>query len=157
MQTMELRTILFALVVLFIFSACNSSGPGDNIDRAYLYVANHPDSDTDAARGNLNLRFENTDEEGVVAQIAGTWEINKLNDGEELGPQTGEGKLRGKIREDGSVRIDLNPDIADQNVILTGSFPNNGDRSFFEGKWMYQTLSGSTSGEFEALQVGPLE
>ena len=150
------QPILFVFALLFAFSACHSTDAGDDIDRAYQYIAQNPAGDTDAARGRLELRFDNTGEEGITAQITGTWKIDNRSDAANMGPQTGEGELRGMIRQDGSVRIDLNPDIADQNVVLTGSF-RNGDRSLLEGRWTYHTLSGSNTGEFKALQVGPLE
>lgn len=153
---MGVRTLLVVLTVLFSAAACDSSEPDSEVDRAYLYVAQNPGSDADAARGSLDLRFEETDEENIAAQIVGTWEVEELDGAGDTGPQTGEGELRGIIREDESVRIDLNPNIADQNVILTGSFVEGG-RSLLEGEWTYQTSGGSTSGEFEASQTGPLE
>lgn len=152
---MRLQSALLALAILFLFAACDSGEPNDEVDLAYLYVAQSVSGDA-AARGNLDLRFEEADEEGVANRIVGTWDIDKLDGAGEIGPQTGEGKLRGVVREDGSVRIDLNPNIADQNVILTGSFVES-DRSLLEGEWTYQPLGGSTSGEFEASQTGPLE
>src|SRR5699024_10249287 len=146
------QPILFVFALLFAFSACHSTDAGDDIDRAYQYIAQNPAGDTDAARGRLELRFDNTGEEGITAQITGTWKIDKRSDAANMGPQTGEGELRGMIRQDGSVRIDLNPDIADQNVVLTGSF-RKGDRSLLEGRWTYTRYLGATQANLKPYKL----
>src|SRR5699024_10521710 len=104
------QPILFVFVFLSAFSACHSTDAGDDIDRAYQYIAQNPAGDTDAARGRLELRFDNTGGEGITAQITGTWKIDKRSNPANIGPQTGEGEHRGMIREDGRVRMELNHD-----------------------------------------------
>jgi hypothetical protein len=66
------------------------------------------------------------------------------------GPQIGKGDLRGSMKEDGELWINLNPDWVDHNVYLTGRY--TGARySDFEGTWVYSTFAGGIDGgRFEA-------
>lgn len=135
---------------------CDDGDSDCEPNRRYLYVAQRADGGGDAARGTLVLRFPDGEKENIVDQIVGTWRIERLEGAGELGPQTGEGELRGVVRADGSVRIDLAPDSAEHGVVLTGTF-TTADRSVLDGKWTYQAADDRTSGEFEASQTGPLE
>src|SRR5437868_2341095 len=52
-------------------------------------------------------------------EIKGNWQLNRIDDPEKIGPQTGTGELLGSI-EKGEISIDLNPNMNDNNVILRG-------------------------------------
>ncbi len=81
-------------------------------------------------------------------QIKGNWQLNKVGNQERIGPQVGSGDLIGSIIE-GELRLDLNPNISDANVILKGKI--EGKR--FHGTWSFKGYAGTISeGTFEAIR-----
>jgi len=79
-------------------------------------------------------------------QLKGNWQLNKAGDQERIGNQVGSGELTGSIIE-GKVYINLNPNIADANVLLEGTI--EGKR--FHGTWSFKGYAGAISqGTFEA-------
>src|SRR4051812_26894151 len=54
-----------------------------------------------------------------VTQVKGKWQLQKVGKQERIGLQEGSGELIGSINE-GELSIDLNPNIADANVLLRG-------------------------------------
>lgn len=78
-------------------------------------------------------------------QIKGNWQLNRIGN-QGIGPQIGTGDLIGSI-DKGEISIDLNPNMADNNVILRGKI--EGRR--FHGTWMFSGFAGAISGgTFEA-------
>ena len=78
--------------------------------------------------------------------IKGSWQLNKIGNPEKLGPQVGQGTLAGEINED-RVTINLNPEMADNNVNLTGRI----DGVNFRGTWSFAGFAGEINrGTFEA-------
>jgi hypothetical protein len=79
-------------------------------------------------------------------QIKGNWQLNKIGNPEKLGPQVGKGTFAGEIIED-KVTINLNPEMADNNVSLTGRI----DGGNFRGTWSFSGFAGEINrGTFEA-------
>ncbi len=90
------------------------------------------------------LKFEMTDS----ITIGGSWQLRKLVNRDDLGPQFGEGKLIGRI-EDSSINMELNPQFRDHNLGLVGTRSN----SRIEGKWFWVSLRGVTNwGTFKAVK-----
>jgi hypothetical protein len=80
--------------------------------------------------------------------LGGTWALECIVPGENVGPQTGSGTLAGTI-QGAKANLDLNPGWADNNVFLSGTFET--DR--FIGSWTWSTFAGPTSaGTFEAVK-----
>ena len=78
--------------------------------------------------------------------IKGSWQLNQLGNPEKLGPQVGKGTFVGEINED-RVSINLNPEMADNNVNLTGRI----DGVNFRGTWSFSGFAGEINrGTFEA-------
>ena len=83
-----------------------------------------------------------------VPQIKGTWELKKVGNQQPIGGQVGIGELNGSIVK-GEIILDLNPNMNDANVILTGTI--EGKR--FHGKWSFNGYAGSlNAGTFEAIR-----
>jgi hypothetical protein len=81
-------------------------------------------------------------------QIKGNWQLNKVGNQKQIGPQVGSGDLIGAIIK-GEILIDLNPNISDSNVNLRGKI--EGRR--FHGTWSFDGYAGSISkGTFEAIR-----
>jgi hypothetical protein len=85
------------------------------------------------------------------SRIEGVWHLHKTANVGKVGPQTGDGKLIGNIY-DGSISINLNPDVVDNNVILRGPVLNY----VTEGEWSWTTIVGVTSkGTYKAIRDIP--
>ncbi len=81
-------------------------------------------------------------------QIKGNWQLNKVGNQENIGPQVGAGDLDGGIIK-GEIYLDLNPNISDSNVNLRGTI--EGRR--FHGTWSFDGYGGSINkGTFEATR-----
>jgi hypothetical protein len=80
--------------------------------------------------------------------ITGTWEIKTTAPKEKTGPQDGKGKIAGSIEpKTGLIYLDLNPDMRDNNVVLTGIF-KDGELS---GAWGWYSIAGAVvKGNFNA-------
>jgi hypothetical protein len=99
---------------------------------------------TEVSKGTLTLISSG------ASRLAGTWQIDPIGDAGEIGPQTGSGTLEGKIEENGFVLVNLNPNNADNNVFLRGTF----DGRRFTGDWTFSTFVGARSkGTFEAIRT----
>lgn len=86
--------------------------------------------------------------EGV--QFVGSWQAKYVGpDGQrdKIGPQINGGKLAGQF-SDGQLRLQLNPNMNDNNVTLIGKV----DDDRLTGMWEYSNFTGSANkGAFEAL------
>jgi hypothetical protein len=85
--------------------------------------------------------------------ITGSWRLSKIGNAQNIGPQTGNGTLKGIIH-DGTYYIDLNPGWADNNVLLAGKIENK----ILHGSWTWSTFAGPTNGgTFEARPTGIIQ
>jgi len=90
------------------------------------------------------LRFEMSDS----VTIDGSWQLKKLINRDDLGPQFGEGELIGQIIGS-SIWMELNPKFRDHNLTLVGTL--NDTR--IDGKWYWVSLSGVTNwGTFKSVK-----
>ncbi len=93
-------------------------------------------------RGWLSM---NVDGDGCVD---GSWCLDRVGSPENIGPQIGLGRLRGRI-EAARLSVNLNPGFFDFHVSLAGAF----DEASFRGTWRYATIRGPVSeGAFEAIR-----
>lgn len=81
-------------------------------------------------------------------RIKGEWQLSKIGNPENIGPQTGTGECTGLITAD-SLFINLNPNMVDNNVNLKGSIK---DRRY-SGTWSFDGFApGINKGTFEAVK-----
>jgi hypothetical protein len=84
-------------------------------------------------------------------EFVGRWDISRVGGANEadIGPQTGSGNLTGLRRRD-ALAIQLNPDMADNNVVLAGVL--EGKR--LDGTWDHSGFAGPMQrGTFRAWRV----
>ena len=78
-------------------------------------------------------------------RLKGTWQLKPIGNAEKIGPQVGTGTLVGELNKD-TVNINLNPNMADNNVNLTGKI----EGAHFHGDWSFSGFAGVISqGTFE--------
>jgi len=94
------------------------------------------------ARGKLAITSDDS------LSVAGHWSIQAVGTPENIGPQIGEGELRGYWWY-GRLLVDLNPGVYDYNVRLVGRYGYDGQR--YKGRWGYSTIAGvQNEGSFTA-------
>ena len=82
--------------------------------------------------------------------VIGRWNLKIVQNEENIGPQIGKGSFEGMKVSHGSMRINLNPEWVDNNVLLDGSLLN----SEYNGTWSYIGFPGEINwGRFEADRV----
>jgi hypothetical protein len=135
-----MRTVylFMSLIIALIIINCNNIL--QTIPKgAYNYIGYDSTGNTIIA-GWLTLNLSDT------TNITGEWHFNTVNNPKDIGMQTGNGNLRGG-KNDSIVSINLNPNWADNNVILNGKINNDG----YYGKWYWSTFIGETNkGTFKA-------
>lgn len=138
----RLATFLAVAVAALAASGCDDmTGPGPIPTGGYAYTG----LDSNGAvvvTGWLTLDL------GDPARVTGEWRLEPVGNPQNIGPQTGEGRLQGAMA-DGRLQVDLNPGSADNNVLLDGALTGNA----FRGRWMYSGFAGVLNeGTFEALR-----
>lgn len=130
--------ILFTLFPVLI--NCNE-GINDHVPEGnYKYVA-YDSLGTVISKGWLKI-------EAKDSTIFGNWEINKVGNPQNIGPQIGKGELEGSFN-DSVLVVELNLNYVDNNVGLVGSLEKNK----YTGKWYYSSFIGLTNwGRFEAVR-----
>ncbi len=130
-------TVLYLCLLFFI--ACDDNSVGTLTDGVYNYVA-YDSLGVIVAKGTLTIKFKDS------TNVTGEWEIKKVGDPQNIGPQTGSGELEGTFN-DGVLALGLNPGYVDNNVFLEGEPENNK----YEGKWSWISFRGFTNwGRFQA-------
>ncbi|HDP99766.1 MAG TPA: hypothetical protein ENN22_11375 [bacterium] len=71
------------------------------------------------------------------ATISGEWQLDKIGDPKNIGPQVGSGSLKGNL-ENNQLFLNLNPGYVDNNVFLTCPY----DDQKLMGKWEYAGFPG---------------
>jgi hypothetical protein len=148
---MNYRKLTFAACYLgFLFlSACKDNVVGNFSDENYNtisegnydYIA-YDSLGTVVAEGMLYFEFKDS------TNITGEWEIKKVGDPQNIGPQIGSGKLVGGFSNE-TFWVALNPDVVDNSVFLQGKSEENK----CTGKWEWITEAGPTNwGTFVAVK-----
>ena len=127
----------FVFIVFCIFSFhCKNAGESVLFDvppGSYAYFG-YDSSSTLVAKGWYKFEYEDS------VNISGNWKLTKIGDPGNIGPQDGEGQLVGSIT-DTSIHINLQPNFADNNIILVGKF----DNKYIYGNWQWATFAGITN------------
>ena len=139
------------LLCLLIIPACDSSQPENREVILYDYTASDSSGTQFAVRGMMRFRINPNEERS----FGGSWDFSEVGAPGDIGPQVGEGGLRGEVIGSDSVRIDLNPQADDQKVILGGRFEESPFGFRIEGKWTYRRMSKTTVGRFTAEKLSP--
>ena len=130
----------FLPLLLLLWSACaNEESESDN----NIFNYNGYDSlGTRINTGELKLIVNDPD-------ISGEWQLIMIGNIKNAGDQFGSGSLNGLVISDVNYHINLNPQMADNNVFLEGIL--TGDS--LNGNWNWLTFIGITnSGTFTAAR-----
>jgi hypothetical protein len=96
-------------------------------------------------RGQMSFVF------GESGRVTGRWNFRALVDTTRIGPQHGSGLFTGSLNN-GVLTINLNPRVADNNVVLSGRF----DRASYAGRWQWIGFPGVINGgTFRAVRIRP--
>jgi len=138
---MNYRKIFIAIsCIFFLFViSCIDDMVSSSPDGSYKYTA-YDSLGTIVSKGWLKIEIKDS------SNVTGSWEINKVGNPQNIGPQTGNGELEGSFNN-GKLVLGLNPDFVDNNVGLVGTH----ERNKYTGKWYYSSFIGLTNwGSFEA-------
>lgn len=138
--------LLACLVSVFFALSCSSASNATQQPRAfplgdYQYIG-YDSHGNKVVEGRLSLTSLEAD------RLKGDWQLNKVGETGNIGPQVGTGNLSGELSK-GEIYINLNPNMADNNVRLRGKVEGNR----FQGTWSYDGESGAISqGTFVATR-----
>lgn len=159
---MFIRRMIIAICWIFLAFGCGprpaedsgsipapeaeTSSETNRLSGVYDYRA---EADEGRIVGTLTLEFDRIAREGVPMRVTGSWELASEGLVGEVGPQTGSGQLEGEFHPDGTLRLELNPGMFDNNVTLAGTIRPSG--TGFSGSWGYSNFTGLVStGSFDA-------
>ncbi|MFC2134373.1 hypothetical protein ACFLR4_01595 [Bacteroidota bacterium] len=133
--------IFISMAVLFTLSSCELVTSSDDLSGTYSY-SGYTENLTLIVSGSMELEINDD------AEITGSWEFSAVTPADDIGPQIGRGELIGVI-EDSVIMINLNPQNADNNVMLIGGQEGNN----ITGNWQYVGFQGVINeGKFEATK-----
>jgi hypothetical protein len=140
MRTITVFLLIITLSLSFYFCDKDDSINGPKIpEGAYVYTG-YDSTDVRIVTGWIKIVFNDS------INISGEWELDKIGDPQNIGPQVGSGTLRGTYDRD-KIYCDLNPDYVDNNVILRGEY----DDKKTKGEWIYVGFPGIINqGTFKA-------
>lgn len=130
---------LFTLICAFLYFSCSNSGNSVLNESsclkqgAYYLFKMSDENNKPLAEGIMKIaRKTNLD-------ISGTYEFTKIHNDSVPGLNTMQGDFSGKeSKDDYAVFLNMNPKIADNNIIFEFNVSNNK----FEGTWYYTTFVG---------------
>jgi len=130
--------LLLGLGILECNSASKQSAPASPLG-VYQY-SGYDKAGKKIVEGQLEITSLESD------HLKGTWELKPVGNPDKIGPQTGKGSFVGELEKD-ALRINMNPNMNDNNVYLAGKI----DRGRLRGDWSFSGFAGVISqGTFEA-------
>lgn len=91
------------------------------------------------------LRLEMQD----AVTVSGRWQLQAIGNPQNIGPQVGSGNLGGDLRNGQELTLNLNPQMADNNVFLAGTYTP----AEITGTWNWATMLGTVNqGTFRAVR-----
>ena len=140
---MKTVILCIALASFLIFSSCSDDSPTNSSSTTYKYTGY---SENGSIIISAYLWVDSVDS----SIITGGWDLIRVGNEENLGPQIGKGNFEGIKDSQGCMSLNLNPEWVDNNVFLIGSLLN----SSYSGDWNYVGYPGViNSGTFEAKQL----
>ncbi len=117
------KIAIFILITILSFSLyfCDKDNPTEDKDNlveliiplgTYKYNG-YDSSGVKIVTGWIKIIFDDS------VNISGEWELDKIGDPQNIGPQVGSGTLHGRYDQN-KIYCDLNPGYMDNNLILRG-------------------------------------
>jgi hypothetical protein len=140
---MKTLILFIAIATISLFSSCDEVSSSNKARQIYKYTG------YDSSWNKIITGYLWVDSIDSV-EVKGRWDFKLVNTEENFGPQIGSGNFEGHKDTRGSMQINLNPDLIDNNVVLDGSLLN----SHYDGSWSYIGFPGLINcGRFEAIQI----
>jgi hypothetical protein len=121
------------LLLLLLAAACTGSKREEGLpplrSHVYRYTAWAEDG-TQVVRGWMHL-------DKTKGGVVGEWWLQPVGNPYPIGPQRGQGRLTGALR-DGHLVMELQPDRRDDNVVLV----ETGEGKTLSGTWEWSALAG---------------
>ena len=131
MKQKYILTLIIILSLSLYFCDKDNSINGIKIPNgAYAYTG-YDSTGVKIVRGWIKFDFNDN------TTISGEWELDKIVDPQNIGPQVGSGNIIGSLVND-QLHLNLNPQFIDNNVFLT--CPYNDQK--LEGHWFYSGFPG---------------
>jgi hypothetical protein len=141
---MKAIIISIALASFLLFSFCSEDSPTNSSLTIYKYTG-YDSSWNKIIEGYLWIDSVDS------VEVKGRWRFNLVSDCENTGPQIGHGNFDGTANMLGTMWLNLNPGMIDNNVLLEASM-RLPDR--LDGRWSYVGYPGVINwGRFEATQL----
>jgi len=139
-----MKNILYFIGIVFFTLSCsekNIIAGLDVIENRYSYIG-YDSTGVKIVQGWIEINFADS------VRVVGNWKLSKIENPQNIGPQTGTGELSGIVEKE-QIFIDLNPDYRDNNVLLHADFT----RDKIEGQWNYVGFPGVMNyGSFKATK-----
>jgi hypothetical protein len=153
---LRLAALLIVSSGLYALAGCSllglDSGDANDFEDVYRYTA-FDEGGTIVVTGTLRIEQLPSDVASEPDRLRGSWTLEATSS--EVGPQDGQGALAGTLEdtiEGPTFSIDLNPGMADDNVLLNGRIVDEGAR--LEGTWQHLGFAGPlAAGRFEAVRT----
>lgn len=141
---MKVIAFIIVLALFFSLSSCSDDDPGNSASQTYKYTG------YDSTWNKIITGYLWIDSIDSLV-VKGRWDFDLVGNGENIGPQIGNGFFEGSMNPLGTMVINLNPGAENNNVILDGSLrlPNR-----YDGLWSYVGIQGELNwGRFEAQEI----
>ena len=129
----RLYIFMMAIILSLSLNFCDKDNSinGTNIPKgAYAYTG-YDSTGTKIVKGWIKIDFDDS------TTISGEWELDKIGDPENIGPQVGSGTLMGNLQNN-QLFLNLNPDYVDNNVFIICPY----DDQKLAGTWNYAGFPG---------------
>jgi hypothetical protein len=140
---MKAQYILLLFLIIFLLTlGCSEDSPTGLSSNVFKYKAYN-------SEGKSIISGFLTIEQDSASYVKGIWHFVPIGNCNNIGPQIGSGKLVGNRVDGNRLLINLNPNIADNNITLEGEYING----HYEGTWSYYGFPGLINrGTFEAYK-----
>ena len=128
---MKLLVFVLSATALMLFYSCEDSD-SNYFPKVYKYTS-YDSTGNKIIAGYLWI--DNIDS----SKVKGRWQFNLISDCENIGPQICHGNFEGTVNMLGTLSLNLNPGMLDNNVLLDCSMrlPYR-----IDGRWSYVGISG---------------
>jgi len=141
---MKTLIISFTLAALTLFFSCGDDSPTSSSMRSYKYTG------YDSSWNKIIEGYLWIDKIDSI-EVKGRWRFHLVSNCDNIGPQIGHGNFEGTANMLGTLSLNLNPGMIDNNVLLECStrLPYR-----IDGHWSYVGFSGVINwGRFEGEQL----
>lgn len=131
MKRLNIFTVAIILSLSLNFCDKDNSINGIKIPNGAYAYSGYDSTGVQIVRGWIKINLDDS------TTISGEWELGKIGDPENIGPQVGSGTLMGNLQNN-QLFLNLNPEYVDNNVFLICPY----DDQKLAGKWNYSGFPG---------------